>query len=88
MERWKLKSVTEKLRIEERERVKLLTDIRNSLQFSFGEGIYGSRFDIVRLDMKLRWDEEEIEKQEVAPVIMVPGLTPQLLILSCKQRTL
>lgn len=72
MERWKLKSVTEKLRIEEKERVKLLTDIRNSLQFSFGDGIYGSRFDIVRLDMKLRWDEEEIEKQEVAPVIMVP----------------
>lgn len=67
-----LKEVREKLRIQEKERVKLLNDIRKSLQYSYGEGVYGERFDIVRLDIKLRWDKEEIEKNEVSPVVMTP----------------
>ncbi|RME91291.1 MAG: flagellar M-ring protein FliF [Candidatus Hydrogenedentota bacterium] len=71
-EKWELKSVEYKLRIQEKERVKLLSDIKKSLSYSFGEGIYGSRYDIVRLDLKMRWDKEEIEKQEVSPVVMVP----------------
>lgn len=70
--KWELKEVTEKLKIQERERIKLLTDIRKSLEYSYGEGIYGDRFDIVRLDLKLRWDKEQIEKHEVEPVVMTP----------------
>lgn len=71
-EKWELKQVTEKLRIQEKERVKLLTDISKALGYSYGEGTYGDRFDIVRLNLKMRWDKEEIERQEVEPVVMTP----------------
>ncbi len=70
--RWELKEVDEKLKIQERERIKLLADIKKSLSYTYGEGIYGDRFDVVRLDLRLRWDKEEIEKHEVEPVVMVP----------------
>ena len=66
-EKWELKSVEEKFKIEERQRVKLLVDIRNSLERN-----YPDRADIVRLDLKMRWDKEEIERSEVEPVIMTP----------------
>ena len=68
----RLKEVNEKLKIQERERIKVLNDISASLDEIYGEGLYGDRFDVVRLDIKLRWDEEEIEKNEVSPVIMTP----------------
>ncbi|MCB1147817.1 MAG: flagellar M-ring protein FliF [Leptospiraceae bacterium] len=71
-EKWELKQVSEKLKIQEKERIKLLTDIQKSLVYSYGEGTYGDRFDIVRLDLKMRWDKEEIERHEVEPVVMTP----------------
>lgn len=67
-----LKDVAEKLRIQEQQRTKLLADIRKSLTKFYGEGIYGDRFDVVRLETKLRWDKEELEKNEVEPVVMTP----------------
>ncbi len=67
-EKWELKAVTEKLKIQEKERVKLLSDIRKSLDFAYGK----HRADIVRLDVQMRWDKEEIERSEVEPVVMVP----------------
>lgn len=67
-EKWELKAVTEKLKIQETERVKLLSDIRKSLNFAYG----GERSDIVRLDVQMRWDKEEIERNEVEPVVMMP----------------
>ena len=68
----RLQEVNEKLKIQERERLKVLNDISSSLDQLFGQGLYGHRFDILRLDIKLRWDEEEIEKNEVSPVEMIP----------------
>ena len=68
----RLKEVNEKLKIQERERLKVLKDISASLDEIYGAGLYGDRFDVVRLDIKLRWDEEEIEKREVSPVVMTP----------------
>lgn len=72
--KWELQEVERKLKIQERERVKLLSDISNSLQYAFGD----ERADVVRLDIKLRWDKEVIEKNEVSPVVMVEDnpLTP------------
>ncbi len=67
-----LKEVNEKLKIQERQRIKLLRDIDKSLTYSFGSGSYGTRYDIVRLDVQMRWDKEEIEKKEVSPVTMIP----------------
>ena len=67
-----LKAVNEKLKIQEKERLKVLNDISRSLEDIYGLGLYGDRFDVIRLDIKLRWDEEEIEKNEVAPVVMTP----------------
>ena len=67
-----LQDVNEKLKIQERERLKILSDISSSLDELFGQGLYGNRFDILRLDIRLRWDEEEIERNEVAPVEIVP----------------
>ena len=68
----RLQEVNEKLKIQERERIKVLNDINTSLKGLFGHGLYGNRFDILRLDIRLRWDEKEIEKNEVTPVVMVP----------------
>ena len=68
----RLKEVNEKLKIQEKERLKVLNDISASLEDIYGSSLYGDRFDVIRLDIKLRWDEEEIEKSEVAPVIMTP----------------
>ncbi|MDH5719421.1 MAG: flagellar basal-body MS-ring/collar protein FliF [Spirochaetia bacterium] len=65
-EKAKIKRVEDKLRIQERERIKLLTDINNSLVSFFGK----DRADVVRLDLEMRWDEEESEETNVAPVIM------------------
>lgn len=72
--KWELQEVERKLRIQEKERVKLLSDISNSLGYAFG----ADRADVVRLDIKLRWDRESIEKSEVSPVVMVEDnpLTP------------
>jgi flagellar M-ring protein FliF len=67
-----LKDVAEKLRIQEAQRTKLLADIRKSLTKFYGEGMYGDRFDVVRLELKFRWDKEELEKNEVEPVVMTP----------------
>lgn len=67
-----IKEVNEKLKIQEKQRIKLLKDIDDSLGFSFGAGSYGQRYDIVRLEVQMRWDKEEIEKKEVAPVTMIP----------------
>ena len=52
--------------------MKVLRDIDTALGSLYASGLYGDRYDIIRLDIKLRWDEEEIEKQEVAPVLMTP----------------
>ncbi len=68
----KIKEVSEKLKIQEKERLKVLNDISKSLEEIYGLGLYGDRFDIIRLDIRLRWDEEEIERHEVAPVVMTP----------------
>ena len=70
--RRRLKEVNEKLKIQEKERLKVLKDISASLDEIYGAGLYGDRFDVIRLDIKLRWDEEEIEKSEVSPVVMTP----------------
>lgn len=72
--KWELQEVERKLRIQEKERVKLLSDISSSLQYAFGI----DRADVVRLDIRLRWDKESIEKSEVSPVVMVEDnpLTP------------
>ncbi len=67
-----LKDVNAKLKIQEKERLKVLSDITRSLEEFYSLGLYGARFDVIRLDIKLRWDEEEIEKSEVAPVVMTP----------------
>ncbi|MBN8221535.1 MAG: flagellar M-ring protein FliF [Spirochaetes bacterium] len=66
-----MKDVESKLRIQESQRTKLLADIRKSLTKFYGEGVYGDRYDVVRLEAKLRWDKEELEKNEVSPVVMV-----------------
>lgn len=72
--KWELQEVERKLRIQEKERVKLLSDISSSLKYAFGI----DRADVVRLDIRLRWDKESIEKSEVSPVVMVEDnpLTP------------
>ncbi len=67
-----MKDVTEKLKIQEQQRTKLLADIRKSLTKFYGEGVYGDRYDVVRLEARLRWDKEELEKNEVEPVVMTP----------------
>ncbi|HRP70332.1 MAG TPA: flagellar basal-body MS-ring/collar protein FliF, partial [Turneriella sp.] len=67
-----IKDVEAKLRIQEAQRTKLLADIRKSLTKFYGEGVYGDRYDVVRLDAKLRWDKEELERNEVEPVVMTP----------------
>jgi len=67
-EKWELKAVTEKLKIQEKERIKLLSDINKSLTSQFGV----DRSTVVRLDVMLRWDKEEIERSEVEPVVMTP----------------
>ena len=66
--KWELEEVKRKLKIEEQQRVRLLVDISRSLKNAFSE----DRVDVVRLDIKLLWDEEYIEKNEVEPVVMVP----------------
>lgn len=71
-EKSELKNVEAKLRIQESQRTKLLADIRKSLTKFYGEGVYGDRYDVVRLEAKLRWDKEELEKNEVEPVVMTP----------------
>lgn len=66
--KWKLEEVRRKLRIQEKLRVKLLSDIRRAFENSYSE----DRVDIVRLDLQLRWDEELIERDEVEPVVITP----------------
>jgi flagellar M-ring protein FliF len=67
-----MKDVEAKFRMQEQQRTKLLADIRKSLTKFYGEGVYGDRYDVVRLETKLRWDKEELEKNEVEPVVMTP----------------
>ncbi len=67
-----LQEVSAQLRIQEKERRRVLKDIERSLNSLYGKGTYGDRYDIIRLDIKLRWDEEEIERNEVSPVVMIP----------------
>jgi len=66
-EKWKLEKVKRKLKIEEKERVKLLVDLQQALQSAYTT----ERVDIVRLEVKLNWDEEEQDRKEVEPVVMV-----------------
>lgn len=71
-EKWELKQVREKLKIQEIQRLKLLDDIKGSLDAYYKNGIYGERFEVVRLGIKLNWDKEKIDRQEVEPVVMTP----------------
>ncbi len=71
-DKWELKQVTEKLKIQEVQRLKLLNDIKSSLGKFYGEGMYGERFEVVRLEVALNWDKEKIEANEVSPVVMTP----------------
>lgn len=65
--KWELKEVTEKLKIEDKERLKLLSDIGRSL-----DETYPDRSAVLRLNVQLRWDKEQIDQHEVSPVVMVP----------------
>jgi flagellar M-ring protein FliF len=55
-------------RIEEKARIKLLSDIRKGL-----ENIYSSdRIQIVRLNMDFNWDKVSEEQEEYKPIVLVP----------------
>ncbi|MES0489936.1 MAG: flagellar basal-body MS-ring/collar protein FliF [Leptospirales bacterium] len=68
MEKWELESVTRKMKIEEKQRIKLLNDIRKSLDYAYG----ADRADIVRLDVRLNWDKEVIDAEEYTPIVKRP----------------
>jgi len=67
-ERWELKAVQEKLKIQEGERKKLLAEISRSLQSNYGV----DRAEVVRLNLELSWDKEVIDENRVSPVVMIP----------------
>jgi len=67
-EKWELESVSQKMKIEEKQRVKLLNDIRKSLDYAYG----ADRADIVRLDVRLNWDREVIDAEEYTPIVKRP----------------
>ena len=58
--------VERKFRIKERERMERLASIRKALGNFYGE----DRYDVLRYDIDMRWDEQTTSKQEIYPVVM------------------